>query len=374
MIVRNEASRLARAVESVRGIADEVVITDTGSTDGTAALAERLGARVSRFEWCDDFAAARNACAASARGEWVLWIDGDERLKPGCGPALLAELAAPGVIAYQMLREEFDAESAQEPAGEMHVMRLMRRDLPVRFEGRIHEHPTPWPVDLAVQTGRRVLMSTARLQHWGYTQERIPEKCLRAARLCEMELRERPGQLYYLIELARSLLQINTPQAVAAAQAPLREATQIMLAHRDAARAPIPLVSALIEQLLAIRHSMPVDVDALLDLASRWFPRSVPLMWASARVRSERDEWPQAEALLRRLDDALRSGTHDRFAPFDPRLREDARFNLGVCLVRRGALDEAESIFTELLASARRGADARKNLDAIRALRERFGA
>ncbi|MBX3410733.1 MAG: glycosyltransferase family 2 protein [Phycisphaeraceae bacterium] len=374
MIVRNEASRLARAVESVRGIADEVVITDTGSTDGTVALAERLGARVSRFEWCDDFAAARNACVAEARGKWVLWIDGDERLKPGCGPALLNELAAPGVIAYQMLREEFDAESAPAPAGEMHVVRLWRRDLPIRFEGRIHEHPVPWPSDLAAKTGRRVQVSAARLQHWGYTPERIPEKCLRAARLCEMELRDRPGQLYYLIELARSLLQVNTPQAVAAAQAPLHEATQIMLSHRDAPRAPLPLVSALIEQLLAIRHSMPVDVDTLLELAARWFPCSVPLMWASARVRSEREEWPQAEELLRRLEDVLRRGTHDRYAPFDPRLREDARFNLGVCLVRRAALDEAQAIFTELLASPRRGADARRNLDAILALRERFGA
>ena len=112
MIVRNEDRASPARSQSVRGIADEVVITDTGSTDGTIALAEQLGARVTRFEWCDDFAAARNACAAAARGEWVLWIDGDERLKPGCGPSLLAELAAPGVIAYQMLREEFDAESA----------------------------------------------------------------------------------------------------------------------------------------------------------------------------------------------------------------------------------------------------------------------
>ncbi|MBX3385228.1 MAG: glycosyltransferase [Phycisphaeraceae bacterium] len=374
MIVRNEEGRLARAVESVRGVADEVVVTDTGSTDGTAALAERLGARVTHFEWCDDFAAARNACAAAARGEWILWLDGDERLKPGSGGALVAELWAKNVIAYQMLREEFVSEDAGEPIGEMHVMRLMRRDLPLRFVGRIHEHPSPWPVDLALRTGRRVHLSSARLQHWGYTAERLPEKCARAARLCEMELRERPGQLYYLIELARALLQINTAESVTAAEGPLREATAIMLSHRDDPTPPMPLVSGLIEQLLAIRESRAVDVDGLLELAGRWFPRNVPLVWATARVRCEREEWGEAERLLRRLIEMIRSGDHDRFAPFDPRLREDAPFNLGVCLVRRAALDEAEAVFAGLVGSARRGADAQRNLEAIRSLRRRFGA
>jgi hypothetical protein len=373
MIVRNEEGRLARAIESVRGVADEVVVTDTGSTDGTVALAEGLGARVTRFEWCDDFAAARNACAAAARGEWVLWLDGDERLKPGCGASLLAGLGATDVIAYQMLREEFVSEDAEEPIGEMHVLRLLRRDLPVRFEGRIHEHPTPWPVDLAVETGRRVVYTPARLQHWGYTAARLPEKCARAARLCEMELRERPGQLYYLIELARSLLQINTAESVAMAEGPLREATEKMLAHRDDPEPPLSLASALIEQLLAIRESRAVDVDVLLELAGRWFPRNVPLVWAAARVRSGRGEWAEAEALLRRLVEMLRSGAYERFAPFDPRLREDAPFNLGVCLVRRAALDEAEALFAGLLGSARRGADAQRNLETIRGLRARFG-
>jgi len=374
MIVRNEEHRLARAIESVRGVADEIIITDTGSTDNTPALAEKLGARVTHFEWCDDFAAARNACADAARGEWIFWIDADERLKPGNGPLLLAELQAPKVIAYQMLREEFDDVNASQPIGQMHVMRLLRRDLPIRFVGRIHEHPTPWPVDLAISTGRRVQLSAARLQHWGYTPDRIPEKCLRSARMCQLELSERPGQLYYLIELARCLLRINSPESIASAQAPLQEATQIMLSHRNDPKPPLPIVSALIEQLLALSHISLVDTDVLLELAERWFPRSVPLVWASARVRYQREEWQQAESLLRRLIEMLRTGQHDSLAPFDPRIHEDARFNLAVCLVRRAAIDQAESIFTDLLSSPTRCADAHRNLDAIRSLRERFGA
>jgi len=373
MIVRNEGSRLARALESVKDVAGEIVITDTGSDDDTIAVAERYGARVNRFEWCDDFAAARNACAEHARGEWILWLDGDERLKPGDADKLRADLEAPRVIAYQMIREEFSAEDQAEPDGEIYLMRLLRRDLPVRFMGRIHEYPTPWPVDLARKTGRLVKGSGARLQHWGYTQDRLPEKCARAARMCALELRDRPGQFYYLVELARSLLVINTEETWVAAGKALREATDIMLAHRDEQRPPSLLAAQLIEQLLALPGQTFADVDELLELGARWFPRHVPIFWATARIRFERAEWSAAESLLRRLIRMIQTGDHDRMTAFDARIHEDAPFNLAVCLVRQARLDEAEAIFTELLPSPRRGEEAAQNIEAIRSLRARFG-
>jgi glycosyltransferase involved in cell wall biosynthesis len=77
MIVRDEAENLRRALASVAGVADEVVVVDTGSTDDSAAVAGQLGARVGHFRWCDDFAAARNAALAMARGAWVLSLDAD---------------------------------------------------------------------------------------------------------------------------------------------------------------------------------------------------------------------------------------------------------------------------------------------------------
>jgi len=66
MIVRDEDATLPGCLESVRGLVDEVVIVDTGSTDRTREIAEQQAPRVARyvtcvpFEWCDDFAAARN--------------------------------------------------------------------------------------------------------------------------------------------------------------------------------------------------------------------------------------------------------------------------------------------------------------------------
>src|ERR1051325_8465006 len=87
MIVRDNEDTLARCLESVRPIADEIVVVDTGSKDSTVGIAENFGAIIGNFEWCDDFAAARNAALRLATCKWVLSIDADEWLSPEIGRA-----------------------------------------------------------------------------------------------------------------------------------------------------------------------------------------------------------------------------------------------------------------------------------------------
>ena len=70
LIVRNEEQSLGRCLDSVQGLADEIVVVDTGSTDGTREVAAGRGARVFDFPWCDDFAAARNETLRHATGRW----------------------------------------------------------------------------------------------------------------------------------------------------------------------------------------------------------------------------------------------------------------------------------------------------------------
>ena len=82
IIARDEEEVLGRCLNSVRALADEIVVVDTGSTDATVALAERYGARIGHFDWCDDFAAARNVSLELATGDWILWLDADDYLLP----------------------------------------------------------------------------------------------------------------------------------------------------------------------------------------------------------------------------------------------------------------------------------------------------
>jgi tetratricopeptide (TPR) repeat protein len=80
MIVRDEAANLPACLDSVAGLADEVIVVDTGSTDGTQEAARARGARVVQDSWRGDFSAARNRSLDEARGRWILWLDADDRM------------------------------------------------------------------------------------------------------------------------------------------------------------------------------------------------------------------------------------------------------------------------------------------------------
>lgn len=83
LIVKDEAPVLGRCLDSLRGIYDELLVVDTGSTDDTVRIARAYGARVERFQWCDDYAAARNFAESLLETEYVFWIDADEVLTAG---------------------------------------------------------------------------------------------------------------------------------------------------------------------------------------------------------------------------------------------------------------------------------------------------
>ena len=80
MIVKNEEEVLARCLDSLVGIPDEIIIVDTGSTDGTKEIAARYTDKIYDFEWIDDFSAARNFAFSKASMEYIYSADADEVL------------------------------------------------------------------------------------------------------------------------------------------------------------------------------------------------------------------------------------------------------------------------------------------------------
>ncbi|MBP5242625.1 MAG: glycosyltransferase family 2 protein [Clostridia bacterium] len=78
MIVKNEEEVLARCLTCVKGFADQIVVVDTGSTDGTVAIAETFTDEVYHFTWVDNFSAARNYAFSLATCPYVMWLDADD--------------------------------------------------------------------------------------------------------------------------------------------------------------------------------------------------------------------------------------------------------------------------------------------------------
>ena len=103
LITLNEAERLATTLEAIAW-ADEIVVVDAGSTDGTVEIARRFTDKVVITEDWPGFGQQKNRALALATGEWVLSIDADERVTPELAAEIRATLAAPHYDAYRLPR------------------------------------------------------------------------------------------------------------------------------------------------------------------------------------------------------------------------------------------------------------------------------
>ncbi|GAA4965573.1 tetratricopeptide repeat-containing glycosyltransferase family 2 protein [Kineococcus glutinatus] len=192
LVVRDEAARIGACLDALTGLADEVVVHDTGSTDGTLDALRRRDVVLVEGTWADDFAAARNTALRAAHGEWVLSLDADE-VATADGPALRARLATcPERRLLVTIVNEGPA-----PAGgyAFTAVRLFRRE-GARWRGRVHErvvhegvvHEGVVPGAPAEGALPEELLT---LQHSGYaTAEALQRKGRRNAALAQRALDE----------------------------------------------------------------------------------------------------------------------------------------------------------------------------------------
>jgi glycosyltransferase involved in cell wall biosynthesis len=143
MIVKDEADVIACCLKSASNTADEIIIVDTGSTDGTAEIARSLGAIVIDCQWCNDFAYARNAGLQHATGKWILILDADEELNEGSGAKLRQYADQDGAEGFFVHIYNYTGERNSGPAVINPTIRMFRNLPQHRFEGRVHEQITP---------------------------------------------------------------------------------------------------------------------------------------------------------------------------------------------------------------------------------------
>ena len=154
LITKNEEAHLRRCLESVRGLWDDLVVVDTGSTDRTVEIARSCGARVFNFVWQDDFSRARNFCLEQATGDWILSLDADESIASRDHAIIRAQMASDGCDAVFAVQRHYLARtvvgwksgSGGYAEGEPYsgyldtdCRRLFRNRPWLRFVNRVHE-------------------------------------------------------------------------------------------------------------------------------------------------------------------------------------------------------------------------------------------
>ncbi|MHC4177407.1 MAG: tetratricopeptide repeat-containing glycosyltransferase family 2 protein [Planctomycetota bacterium] len=209
IIVRDEQPLLAASIESVRPIADEIVVLDTGSTDRTVAVAEQLGAVVGRAAWNDDFAAARNRCLEQATGDWILWLDAGERLDEDAAEELrhFVDREANPEKVYMLWVEQPPSEQAvcREQVAQL---RLVPTGADLRFEGRVRE--TLRPSIEAAGLGIDAAVGRIRCHARRHDPDRKASQAQRNLKLAELDAAEAedrpPARLQLVIGEAHSNL------------------------------------------------------------------------------------------------------------------------------------------------------------------------
>ena len=204
MIVKNEADCLARCIESLQSIPDEMIIVDTGSTDNTVEVAKKYGAIIKTYEWNNNFAQARNYALSFASKEWILVLDADEYLRPEDYNLFVSLLNAEGIDSYYIKTLNFT--EPNNPASCMINLnhRLFKNHKGFHYVGAIHEQ---------LISDEKVISKTTDLgfYHTGYLKEVVKSKNKpkRNSQILQSILDEDPNNSFHQFNLANEMFQLE---------------------------------------------------------------------------------------------------------------------------------------------------------------------
>lgn len=208
MIVKDEEELLPHCLASVQGAVDEIIVVDTGSSDRSAEIAQQYGAVVVRFEWCEDFAAARNAGLERASGDWILFLDADEALDRAAREQIRSWTTVSGCDGLFLNIHNYTG-TGQQGVTVNPVLRLFRNAPEHRFEGRIHEQ-------IAAAICRRnpeaaFHVTDMVIHHYGYQTAIVErkDKVNRNVRLLQQAVEEEPGQPFHHYNLGVEYLRVG---------------------------------------------------------------------------------------------------------------------------------------------------------------------
>ena len=291
MMVKNEEQNLADCLGPIRSIVDEVVIVDTGSTDRTRELAKALGARVIESTWQDSFSAARNTGIEHARGEWIFWLDADDRVTPE-NVVKLEKLFASlnGENRAFVMKCNCVASAPGESGTVVDHVRLFRNDPRLRLALRVHEQILP-----SIRTTQAIVQWTnVEIQHIGYIDPVFRRKKLeRDLRLLELEKTEQPDDPFTLFNLGSICLELD------------RVAEAMPALHRSLERShPTDSIVRKLYSLIVQCHRKLGQIDEAIHVCTEGqnlYPHDAELLFVLAGLLLDRGDYRIAEKLYKEL-------------------------------------------------------------------------
>ena len=230
MIVKDEEAFLTQCLESVKDHVDEIIIVDTGSTDGTVDIAQNYTAKIYFHPWEESFSKARNQALAYVTCDWVFQIDADEELVEGNGPRL-RQAIRDADTADAILVNIISTYSNGKRVARHNFERLFKNNGTIHYEGIVHNR---------VVGATCIKSSKIELMHYGYDVEekKSYEKFIRTTDLLKTQIEKNPDDPMPHHYLGTSYLSRSMHEDCA------RESTlAIDLAHRQHNNHPLYLWS-----------------------------------------------------------------------------------------------------------------------------------
>ena len=211
MIVKNEAATLEKCLKTAAPYVDEVVIVDTGSTDGTREIAKRYADKYDEIAWPDSFSKARNHSLSMVSSDYFIFLDGDEYIEePTSWRRIRSALNIETVAALSIPMKNKLGEGAMISSRITWLERVIRNHPDIRFEGRVHNQITPSVNAYICNSGTAYARVNALATHVGYSYDRDKMKKKYAPRLSLLrkEMREAQSDVkraYYGYQLGVAL-------------------------------------------------------------------------------------------------------------------------------------------------------------------------
>jgi len=342
VITKNEEKNIKTWLQSIRQIANEMIVIDTGSTDRTVELAKNAGARVYEYSWKNDFADAKNFAIKQAKGEWILFLDADEYFSEKTiqnVPIYINKIHGNANIdAVNCPLIDIDADDNNRYMGTSRTVRIFRRNEKLFYEGKIHE-------TLIHKGGILRLLeenSAIEVYHTGYSSSIINSKLERNLKILQMEIAEfgeKRRHYLYLLDCYYGLANYDqaihyAKKCVAEKVAPLGQESMVYRRWIDS---------------LLFSGGTNEDLLSVVELAIKKYPNLPEFYWNKGKFLFDQKNYVEAEDCLRAALKKINLGKiKGASGTFETKLTF-LYYVLGEIFRRKGNIEEALSFLIKSL-------------------------